>query len=235
MDTPIKGLIFDYGATIDSNGTHWAEVIWQGYVSVGFPVTKEDFRQAYVHAERALAKHPYIRPEHNFRQLLEIKTEIQLEFLQTEKLISGDIPEYASSQIAAFCYGYARGAIEKARPVLEVLAKKYPMVLVSNFYGNITSVLQDFNLLAFFPQIIESAVVGVRKPDPAIFALGVEKLGFSPDEIVVVGDSYNKDILPATSLGCQAIWIKGPAWDEKENQNEYKPVITDFSQLLDLL
>ena len=27
----IKGIIFDYGGTIDSNGMHWAEVIWRAY------------------------------------------------------------------------------------------------------------------------------------------------------------------------------------------------------------
>ena len=27
----IKGIIFDYGGTIDSNGLHWAEVIWKAY------------------------------------------------------------------------------------------------------------------------------------------------------------------------------------------------------------
>lgn len=232
---PVKGLIFDYGATIDSNGMHWAEVIWQGYQSAAMPVTKENFRRAYVHAERALATHPYIRPEHNFRQLLQIKIEIQLEFLRNEQLAEGDIPEYAAGQIAAFCYGFAMGSIEKARPVLQSLSEKYRFVLVSNFYGNIGSVLEDFNLKSFFPNIIESAVVGVRKPDPRIFELGVEQLGFRPEEIVVIGDSYSKDIVPASSLGCNTIWIKGIGWDEKEELINHPFTITDFADLLTLL
>ena len=66
------------------------------------------------------------------------------------------------------------------------------MVLVSNFYGNVQAVLADFNLLQYFESIIESAVVGVRKPDPQIFRLGVDALGMKPEEVLVVGDSYKK-------------------------------------------
>lgn len=234
-EIPVKGIIFDYGATIDSNGTHWAEVIWQGYRSVGYPVSKENFRKAYVYAERALATHPYIQPDHNFRQLLQIKMELQHDFILQEQLAEGDIPELAASQIAAFCYGYAAGAIERARPVLQQLATRYKFVLVSNFYGNIEAVLRDFNLLHFFPDIIESAVVGVRKPDPRIFALGVEKMGFRAEEIVVVGDSYTKDIEPATSLGCHTIWIQGAAWDSSENEHLHPAIIHDFGEILQLL
>ena len=87
------------------------------------------------------------------------------------------------------------------------------MVLVSNFYGNIHAVLHSYGLDGYFREIVESAVVGIRKPDPQIFALGVEALGMLPEEVVVVGDSYGKDMAPAHSLGCHTVWIKGQGWD----------------------
>ena len=62
----IKGIIFDYGGTIDSRGVHWSEVIWQGYVDAKVDVSKEEFRQSYVMAERELAKVRHILPHHNF-------------------------------------------------------------------------------------------------------------------------------------------------------------------------
>ena len=43
----IKGIIFDYGGTIDSNGMHWAEVIWMAYQAEEVPVSKEIFRSGY--------------------------------------------------------------------------------------------------------------------------------------------------------------------------------------------
>ena len=62
----IKGIIFDYGGTIDSHGDHWSEVIWDGYRENNVPVTKEQFRECYVFAERELARTRHILPGHNF-------------------------------------------------------------------------------------------------------------------------------------------------------------------------
>ena len=56
----IKGIIFDYGGTIDSNGLHWAEVIWKAYETYQVSVAKADFRNAFVYGERTLGKNPSI-------------------------------------------------------------------------------------------------------------------------------------------------------------------------------
>ncbi len=226
----IKGIIFDYGATIDSNGVHWAEIIWQGYTKAGVNITRQQFRDAYVYAERALAKKKYIYPHHNFLDLMRIKIAVEFESLD----IKEDNATYIES-IAMYCYNYAKRSAENAKPVLSYLSEKYPFVLVSNFYGNIESVLKDFGLDKYFPIIVESAVVGIRKPDPAIFALGVKALNLPSSQVVVIGDSYSKDIAPAASLGCDTIWIKGKGWDEKEDEIKHDKIITEFSQLLNLL
>jgi len=49
---PAKGILFDYGGTIDSNGMHWAEVIWMAYEALKVPVSKAVFRDAYVHGRK---------------------------------------------------------------------------------------------------------------------------------------------------------------------------------------
>ena len=50
--TDVKGVIFDYGGTIDTNSRHWAEVLWSKYEEFQVPVDKTSFREAYVHGER---------------------------------------------------------------------------------------------------------------------------------------------------------------------------------------
>ena len=47
--TDVKGVIFDYGGTIDTNSRHWAEVLWSKYEEFQVPVDKASFREAYVH------------------------------------------------------------------------------------------------------------------------------------------------------------------------------------------
>lgn len=46
----IKGIIFDYGGTLDTNGGHWGAVIWSGYEKYQVPVNLNAFQEAYTYA-----------------------------------------------------------------------------------------------------------------------------------------------------------------------------------------
>lgn len=231
----IRGIIFDYGGTLDTGGDHWSEVIWRAYQQAGVAVDKAEFREAYVYAERELARTRHILPEHNFGDLLLIKMRLELQWLSEQGLFPPAQVEAKAGEIAGICYHSARSKVEEAAPVLEELSKKYKLVLVSNFYGNVETVLRDFGIDKYFPKIVESAVVGVRKPDPKIFSLGVEALGCKPDETVVVGDSYRKDIEPAEKIGCKAIWIKGKGWTDEEDTQTYPNTISDIREVPGML
>lgn len=231
----IKGIIFDYGGTLDTGGDHWSEVIWAAYQQAGVAVDKAEFREAYVYAERELARTRHILPDHDFGDLLLIKMRIELQWLAEQGLFAAADVEAKANEIAGICYEKAKSKVEEAKYVLDALKKKYPMVLVSNFYGNVETVLKDFGLDRYFPKIIESAVVGVRKPNPKIFELGVEALGMKPDEVVVIGDSLRKDIEPAEKIGCQAIWIKGKGWTTEEDAQTYPNIIGRIEDLAQIL
>lgn len=231
----IKGIIFDYGGTIDSNGEHWAWVIWRAYEVYNVPITKEQFKEAYVHGERFLATNRVVMPEDNFHVLMQKKIKVQIDYLVNKDILTKDqkTEDYCAG-ISKQCYNFAKNIISKELPLHTALKQKYPMVLVSNFYGNVQSVLGDFGLLDFFDHIIESAVVGVRKPDPQIFTLGVEALGLPSENIVVIGDSHDKDIIPAQKNGCKTIWLKGQGWKEDDASAAADVIITDFMQLKDI-
>lgn len=231
----IKGIIFDYGGTIDSRGDHWSEVIWKGYQHVGLALDKVDFRDAYVYAERELARVRHILPEHNFYDLLLIKMQIELQWLIDNNKIGSGASEKYAQPIAQYCYDAAKSSITDAVKVLDILKGKFPMVLVSNFYGNVQRVLADFDLLKYFDKIIESAVVGVRKPDPKIFQLGIDALGLKAEEVLVVGDSYKKDIVPAESLNCKVLWLKGKGWTAEEDAIIHENIIKNLAEILDVV
>jgi haloacid dehalogenase superfamily, subfamily IA, variant 3 with third motif having DD or ED/haloacid dehalogenase superfamily, subfamily IA, variant 1 with third motif having Dx(3-4)D or Dx(3-4)E len=220
-----KGLIFDYGGTIDTNGIHWSEVIWDEYVAAGIPITREKFRDAYVYVERTLGSKPIIMPCHTFREVLDIKISMQFEKLE----LTDD-----AKRIVVACYEKTTDIINSAKETLDVLAVRYPMILVSNFYGNIRTVLDEFCLTKYFRKIIESAEVGIRKPDPAIYKLAINKFGFEPKEVVIIGDSYKNDIAPANILGCRSIWLKGKGWDDKDEEINHPFIIRDFAELKSL-
>ncbi len=211
----IKALLFDYGGTLDTNGRHWAEVLWDAYKHEDIQVSKEQFREAYVYGERTLAQKPLICPDHNFLDVLRIKCHLQTQYmLQKGYLICRIEAERLADVVAQECYETAKKNTAATCEMLTRLKKHYKLALVSNFYGNLTTVLRDFGLYRYFDKIVESAVVSHRKPDPQIFHLAVDDLDLDYDECVVIGDSYTKDILPAQSLGCATIWLKGRGWDD---------------------
>ena len=90
----IKGIIFDYGGTLDTRGDHWSEVLWQGYehfgigvaddeeVEPGVSIHKQAFRDAYVYGERALAVNPIVTPDFHFEDILREKLILELNFWQ---------------------------------------------------------------------------------------------------------------------------------------------------------
>ena len=213
----VKGVIFDYGGTLDTRGDHWSEVLWDGYQHMNVEVKKEDFRKAYVHGERSLATNPIIQPDFHFVDVLRAKNKLQLDYLtengmlQISNLAKVDLAE----RMALYENEQTNEVLEESKSVLEYLKDRYPMVLVSNFYGNINTILSDAGIDHYFKRVIESAVVGVRKPNPAIFALGVCALDLPASQVVVVGDTVDKAIAPAHSLGCRTVWIKGLQWEEK--------------------
>ena len=211
------GIIFDYGGTIDSRGVHWSEVIWDAYRAENVPIDKDTFREAYVYAERELARVRHILPQDDFFTLLSKKMALELRWLEEQGHELGQPLPALAEALARRCDEAARQCIDEARPVLEELSARYPMMLVSNFYGNIDSVLRAYDVRRYFKGVIESAVVGVRKPNPTLFRLGVDVLELPPEEVLVVGDSLKKDIIPALSLGCTAIWLKGKGWTPDED------------------
>ena len=247
----IKGIIFDYGGTLDTCGQHWGKKLWHAYERQHVPVSEQQFRDAYVYGERTLGRNPIIKPDYTFHRTLSTKEE---DFKQKHQAVLEDV------------YAEVVATTAHSAEVLTQLSERFPMVLVSNFYGNIECVLQEFGLRKFFPRIVESAVVGIRKPDPRIFELGVEELRkgvqgvqevqevqgeghttplppregqgggsfpLTPNEVLVVGDSFYKDILPAQKAGCRTAWFKGEGWtDETYDETVPDMVITDLADLL---
>lgn len=218
-----KGYIFDYGGTLDTGGQHWGMLLWHAFERHQVPVSESQFRDAYVYAERTLGRNKIIQPTDTFLQTLTKKVQLELTYLNNESYtdaIVSDVYERTKSQTAL------------SRRVLMQM-KASPMVLVSNFYGNISVVLQEFGLDGIFEEVIESAVVGIRKPDPQIFLLGVDALGMKPEEVTVVGDSLEKDIIPAKRAGCHTVWLKGEGWtNAQDGENQADRVIMTLDELL---
>ena len=241
----IKGIIFDYGGTLDTCGQHWGKKLWHAYERQHVPVTEQQFRDAYVYGERTLGRNPIIKPDYTFHRTLSTKIRLEMEHLCTHGAWDATEEEFRAKHQAVLddLYAEVQATTAHSLDVLRKLHERFPMVLVSNFYGNIECVLHEFGFDGMFLGVIESAIVGVRKPDSRIFELGVEALQRSEGvkecrsvDVLVVGDSFYKDILPAQKAGCRTAWFKGEGWtDETYDESIPDMVITDLDQLLPLI
>lgn len=220
-----KTYIFDYGGTLDTGGDHWGRVIWHAYERAGIPVSEEQFREAYVFAERRLGSESIIKPSFTFRETLHTKLQIEMEHLGINEGLTRVLDDL---------YALTQKQTAASREVLLKLRETATLALVSNFYGNLNTVLREFHLDGIFGVVVESAAVGIRKPDPAIYELALERLTKREESVVtVVGDSLKNDIQPAKKLGLHTIQISGEPWDNIDKTGiSADRVITNLKELL---
>ena len=100
------------------------------------------------------------------------------------------------------------GPAAGAREVLAALAQRgYRLGVISNADGRVRKLLEDAGLATHLEIILDSAEVGLEKPDPRIFLAATGQLGLPPAACAYVGDLYEIDIVGARAAGLRAILI----------------------------
>ena len=79
--------------------------------------------------------------------------------------------------------------------------------VISNSNGSVRSILEETGLAPGLDFIIDSAVVGVEKPDPRIFRLALEQAEVPPEAAFYIGDIYSVDVLGARGAGLRAVLL----------------------------
>jgi HAD superfamily hydrolase (TIGR01509 family) len=230
MSPQARALLFDFGGTLDTDGVHWSEKYAEIYARVGVEVQKQLLDRAFVESDRALmSEAPLIG--HGLGYIVERQVVGQLEWLAREAAgFSWD--EGLAARLRDETLRDVALTLAQAREILASLAARHRLGVVSNFYGNLDRVLAEFDFGALVSVAVDSVSVGLSKPDPAIFRLAVERLGVPAAECIVVGDSYDRDIVPAKAAGCRTIWLKGRSWRTFEDTSQADAVITRLAELL---
>jgi len=97
----------------------------------------------------------------------------------------------------------------EALSVLNRLKLHARLALISNFDHppHVYALISKLGLGALFDAIVVSGDVGVKKPDPAIFNVALNRTRLSPHEVVYVGDT-DDDIQGARSAGICPVLIR---------------------------
>lgn len=85
MENSVKAVLFDYGGTIDNFGDHWAVTLREAHKAAGLgEVSLEDFIEAYIAGERAMAKGGCVTPQSDYRHTMLVKARLELEALRSK-------------------------------------------------------------------------------------------------------------------------------------------------------
>jgi HAD superfamily hydrolase (TIGR01509 family) len=194
----IRAILFDMGGTLDGDGLHWQDRFTALYRDFGVAVSRETFDAAESRAnkDREIATS-------DFRQMIEFYVKWQLAHLG---LTNAELEKHL---ISGFIAPARKAAAANAELLAELAERGFTLGVVSNGCGNVDKLCADFGYASFLSVIVDSRRVGLFKPDPAIFAHAAEKLGRAPGEIMMVGDSFDRDIRPAKQIGMKTAWLEG--------------------------
>lgn len=98
----------------------------------------------------------------------------------------------------------------EVREVLEALAPRFELAVVSNFDGRLRFILQHLTISRYFRHVFLSSELGADKPNPFIYQRALELSGFLPDEVVHVGDDPQRDWAAARAAGLEVFQLERP-------------------------
>lgn len=118
-----------------------------------------------------------------------------------------------------------------AEKVVTELAKKYPVCMITN--GAEDNQQEKIKRLPFkdqFKEIIVSGELGHHKPSRVIFDTMAERMNTESNEMVYIGNDYNKDIVGGREAGWKTVWVNRK--DENYDQSVPDWTIKELGELL---
>lgn len=204
----IRAILFDMGGTLDGDGLHWLDRFAKLYGTSGTTTSIETIRGAFDDAERRAAEDDTIATC-GLASMVERHVDWQLEHLRQSGAV-GVGRQLRAQLIDGFIAPIRATAALTARLLSDLAARGLRLGVVSNGCGNVHVLCDELGYSPYLSIIVDSRRVGLYKPDPAIFIYAAAKLGERPPNIMMVGDSFDRDVRPAHSVGMTTAWLEGP-------------------------
>jgi putative hydrolase of the HAD superfamily len=143
--------------------------------------------------------------------------------------------QFAARDIAALLE--AVGVYPNTRRVLKELRQRgYRLALLSNCSYTGEIVLDHLSFWSLFDAVVLSHLLGVLKPDPAIYQEACRRLGLEPAECAFVGDGAFGELDAAHRLGMLAVRVTQERQSlDYGSSNHADRDIGDVAELLDIL
>ncbi len=105
-------------------------------------------------------------------------------------------------------YRKMRRAVPGAIPLLQLLKGHVQLgIVTNNFAAEQRDKLDACGLTEFIDVLVTSEETGYTKPNPRIFEIALEQTQCNASEAVMIGDSWEMDIVGAKNAGIRSIWF----------------------------
>ncbi len=211
MKTPIYVVLFDLGNTLVYDKEPWENLylradkaLWNSLHGCGVKLAPSELYGKYktlFQLYYKLRENDLDEPGIGFilRDLLN-KNDIHL---SDEELHTSLRSMYRITQANWF-------AEDDAIPVLDTLKQRgFRLGIISNGADNQNTyaLIDKANIRPYFEFIISSAAFGKRKPHPGIFHAALNHFQVSAEQAVMVGDTFDADIVGARGVGMNSVWV----------------------------
>lgn len=201
----IKAVLLDFGGTLASGGLDWEpyhESIRNYLFNNGYNIEMLDLKKALRSTLAELEKYRATGKERKFEEVYSV-------FLGKLGVLYDD--EMLERLHDNFKVHYRTNFYPCVETLLRELSTKYKLAMISNTMSDQPRLLlQESEMDQYFDLLICSRDLGVRKPNPEIFKIVLEKIKAKPSETIHVGDSVEADMYGARDSGITGVWIKTP-------------------------
>ena len=116
--------------------------------------------------------------------------------------------------------------------LLDYLKTKYRLHIITNGFEEIQEKkMKNANILSYFDVVVNSEMAGVKKPNPKIFEMALDKACIPAERALMIGDSFEADILGAKNVGFQVLHFNPDIGEP----HEICPIVTDLNEIKDFL
>lgn len=185
--TPARGVLFDYGGVL-TTPPRWSIREWTRREGID-PTSFSRLLKTWLVRDA-----PVGNPLHQLES--GHLTAAEFNAVLTRELTMADGTSVPESDHLAGAFSTIHPDPAMIRYVVELRGRGTPVALISNSWGN------DYpaDVLELFDEVVISSQVGLRKPQPEIYRLALDRLGLSPGETALVDDG-GPNIEAATRMG----------------------------------
>lgn len=116
--------------------------------------------------------------------------------------------------------------------ILQYLKPKYRIHIITNGFHEVQGKkLRNSGIDKFFEHVVDSEMAGVKKPNPKIFNLALERARVNAEKSIMIGDNLEADILGAKAVGMNTIHFNS----NNEETHNHSEIINQLSEIKNYL